>query len=52
MDGTPNELAGKDATFICKINTIYQIDYPEELTDELVAANTSYETVKDRKSVV
>lgn len=45
MDGTPNELAGKDATFICKINTIYQIDYPEELTDELVAANTSYETV-------
>lgn len=44
-DNTPSELAGKDATFICKINTIYQIDYPDELTDELVAANTSYDTV-------
>lgn len=44
-DGTPNELAGKDATFVCKINSIYQTTQPEELTDELVAANTSYGTV-------
>lgn len=44
-DGTPNEMAGKDATFVCTINSIYQTTYPEELTDELVAANTSYDTV-------
>lgn len=45
MDGTPNELAGKDATFICTINSIYQTTYPEELTDDLVSAYTSYGTV-------
>lgn len=44
-DGTPNEMAGKDATFVCTINSIYQTTYPEELTDALVAANTSYDTV-------
>lgn len=44
-DGTPNEMAGKEATFVCTINSIYQTTYPEELTDELVSANTSYDTV-------
>ena len=44
-DGTPNELAGKDATFVCTINCIYKTTYPEKLTDALVAANTSYDTV-------
>lgn len=40
------ELSGKDATFICTINSIYQTTYPTELTDELVAENTSdYDTV-------
>lgn len=45
QDGTTSELAGKDATFVCAINSIYQTTYPEELTDELVAANSSYDTV-------
>lgn len=44
-DNTPSEMAGKEATFVCKINSIYQTTYPEELTDELVAANTNYDTV-------
>lgn len=44
-DNTPNEMAGKDATFVCKINGIYQTTNPEELTDELVASNTTYDTV-------
>lgn len=44
-DETPNVMAGKDATFICTINSIYQTTYPEKLTDQLVAANTSYDTV-------
>lgn len=39
------DLAGKDATFICTINCIYETTYPEELTDELVAENTDYDTV-------
>lgn len=39
------ELSGKEATFICAINYIYETTYPEELTDELVAANTDYDTV-------
>lgn len=45
QDNTISDLAGKDATFVCTINSIYQTTYPEELTDELVAANTKYDTV-------
>lgn len=44
-DGTISNLAGKDATFVCTINSIYETVYPEELTDELVAANSNYDTV-------
>ena len=44
-DNTISDLAGKDATFVCTINSIYQTTYPDELTDELVAENTDYETV-------
>lgn len=40
------ELAGKPATFECNVHGIFSKDYPE-LTDELVAANTEYETVDD-----
>ncbi len=39
------DLAGKPATFVCTINSIIVTDYPSELTDELVAANTNYDTV-------
>lgn len=39
------ELSGKEATFVCTINYIYETTYPKELTDELVAANTEYDTV-------
>jgi trigger factor len=39
------ELSGKDATFVCTINSISKTTYPEELTDDLVAANTEYDTV-------
>lgn len=39
------DLAGKEATFVCTINYIYETNCPEELTDELVAANTEYDTV-------
>lgn len=45
QDGTTSELASKEATFVCTINSIYQTTYPEKLTDELVAANSSYDTV-------
>ncbi|MBQ8982562.1 MAG: FKBP-type peptidyl-prolyl cis-trans isomerase [Lachnospiraceae bacterium] len=46
-DPYPNnpDLAGKPATFVCKINSIIKVTYPEELTDDLVAANTNYDTV-------
>lgn len=44
-DGTPSDLAGKDATFVCTINSIYETVYPEELTDDIVAEYSSYDTV-------
>ena len=43
-DNNP-DLAGKAATFVCKINCKYNTIYPEELTDELVGENTEYDTV-------
>lgn len=39
------DLSGKEATFIVKINYISVSTAPTELTDELVAANSSYSTV-------
>ena len=45
QDNTISELAGKDATFVCTINSILKTTYPEELTNELVAENTEYDTV-------
>lgn len=39
------DLAGKPATFVCTINSITEYTYPEELTDDLVAAYTNYDTV-------
>lgn len=44
-DGTLSDLAGKDATFVCAINSIYEMEYPEELTDEIVGTYSNYDTV-------
>ena len=45
-DPYPNntDLSGKEATFVCTINGIYE-DITPELTDELVASLTDYDTV-------
>lgn len=45
IDGTLSDLAGKEATFVCTINSILKDVYPEELTNDLVAENTDYDTV-------
>ena len=42
------DLAGKDAVFKVKVNSIKQIEYPE-LTDELVAKETDSKTVEEYK---
>ena len=51
-DGTPSDLAGKDATFVCTINSIYETTYPDEITDDIVAENTSYDTVNSFKDAL
>lgn len=43
------DLAGKAAVFHCKINSIKHKEMPE-LTDELVKASTSYESIEDMKA--
>ena len=43
------DLAGKDAVFHCKINSIKHKEMPE-LTDEFVKASTSYESIEDMKA--